>query len=255
MEEEITYRQIESMDCSRSMVIVSFPSAGLVGTLAGSYIVRSLGLHRIGTFSSPSFIPTAVILEGVPSPPVRVFGKKRECAPDELCNEIMVIMSEIPVPMSVVKPMGLTILDWCKDKETNMIVTLEGANVELLPDQEPNVYGVGTTDKARQLIEKHTIQPLTEGMVGGVSGVMLYEGEAQGKDVLCLMSEANIQLPGAMGAAKMVEIIGRMLPELQIDPKPLFEEAKEMEKQIKAAIKAASPMTPDEREVPPGLYG
>jgi uncharacterized protein len=255
MEEEITYRQIVAMDCSKSMVIVSFPSAGLVGILAASYIVRSLGLERIGTFSAPSFIPTAVIIDGVPSPPVRVFGGKRDCAPDELCNEIIVIMSEIPVPMTVVKTMGQTILNWCKDKETNMMVTLEGANVELLPEQEPNIYGVGTTDKAKTLIQKHKIDPLTEGMVGGISGVMLYEGEAQGKDVLCLMAEANAQLPGAMGAAKVVEIIGRMLPELKIDPAPLFEEAKEMENQIRAAIKAAQPVSPQDRDIPPGLYG
>ncbi|UCF08585.1 MAG: proteasome assembly chaperone family protein [Thermoplasmata archaeon] len=255
MEEEITYRQIEPMDCSRSMVIVSFPSAGLVGTLAASYIVRSLELQRIGTFTSPNFIPTAVILDGVPSPPVRVFGGKRECAPDELCNEIIVIMSEIPIPMSSVKSMAQVILNWCKDKKTSMMVTLEGANMALLPDQEPNVYGVGATEKAKDLIAKHNIEPLKEGMVGGISGVMLYEGEAQGKDVLCLMAEANAQLPGAMGAAKVVEIISRMLPELKIDPKPLFEEAKEMEEQIKAAIRAAQPMAPGDREVPPGLYG
>ncbi len=114
---------------------------------------------------------------------------------------------------------------------------------------------MGTTDKAKDLIKKHDIEPLNEGMVGGVSGTLLYEGEASGKNVLCLMAEANIQLPGAMGAAKLVEIISRMLPELKIDPKPLFEEAKEMEEQIKTALKAAQPLPPEDREVPPGIYG
>jgi uncharacterized protein len=255
MEKEITFREIEPLDCSRSMVIVSFPTTGLVGTLAAGYMVRSLKLKRVGTFSSERFVPTAVILDGIPSPPVRMFGVKRACAPDELCNEIIVIMSELPIPLDMVKPMSEAILNWCKGKNTNMIVALEGANVPLLPDQEPKVYGVGTTDKAKNLIKKHDIEPLNEGMVGGVSGTLLYEGEASGKNVLCLMAEANIQLPGAMGAAKLVEIISRMLPELKIDPKPLFEEAKEMEEQIKTALKAAQPQPPEDREVPPGIYG
>jgi uncharacterized protein len=255
MEKEIIFREIEPLDCSRSMLIVSFPTTGLVGTLAAGYMVRSLKLKRVGTFSSERFVPTAVILDGIPSPPVRMFGEKRACAPDELCNEIIVIMSELPIPLDMIKPMSEAILNWCKNKNTNMIVTLEGANVPLLPDQEPKVYGVGTTKKSKEMIKKYKIEPLNEGMVGGVSGTLLYEGEATGKDVLCLMAEANIQLPGAMGAAKLVEIISRMLPELKIDPKPLFEEAKEMEEQIKTALKSAGPMPPEDREVPPGIYG
>lgn len=255
MEKEVMFREIEPFDCSCAMVVISFPTTGLVGTLAAGYMVRSLKLKRIGTFSSDRFVPTAVIYEGVPSPPVRMFGAKRACAPDELCNEIVVIMSEIPLPLDMAKSTSDAILEWCKKKNINMMVTLEGANVPLLPDQEPNVYGVGTTDKARELIKKYEIEELKEGMVGGVSGTLLYEGEETARDVLCLLAEANSQLPGAMAAAKLVEIISRMLPELKIDPKPLFEEAKEMEEQIKAALKGVKPVTPDDRDVPPGIYG
>ncbi len=255
MGKEIRFREIAPLDCSKSMVIVSFPTPGLVGSLAASYIVRSLKLERVGTFSSDDFVPTAVIYDCVPSPPVRVYGGKRACADDELCNEILVIMSELPIPMNMVRSMGNTILNWCKDKKANMIVTLEGANVPLDPEQEPKVYGVGTTKASNALIEKHKIEPLTEGMVGGISGVLLYEGEETKRDVLCLMAEANLQLPGAIGAAKIVEIVGRMLPELKIDPKPLFEEAKQLEEQIKVALQSAQPpLQPDEREVPPGIY-
>lgn len=251
---DIEFREIEPFDCSRSMIFISFPSVGLVGTLAASYIVRSQELKRVGVFSSDSFVPSAVIYDGIPSPPVRVFGGKRTCAPDELCNEILVIMSELPIPMDMVRPMSEVILNWCEGKSTNMIVTLEGANVPLLPGQESKIYGVGTTDNARELIKKHNIEPLTEGIVGGVSGVLLTEGEIKGKDVLCLLAEANFQIPGSMGAAKLVEIISRMLPELKIDPEPLFEEAKQIEEQLKAALQAASPMPPEEKEVPPGIY-
>ncbi len=238
------------------MIIISFPTAGLVGTLAAGYIVRELKLKRIGTFSSENFIPTAVIMDGVPSPPVRVFGKARECGPNEICNEIIVIMSELPIPREMIKPMSDAIQDWCKRQNPNMIVTLEGANVALLPDQEPKIFGVGSTDKIRKIIKKHDIEPLNEGMVGVISGVLLYEGEEKGNDVLSLLAEANLELPGAMGAAKLVEIIGRMLPELKIDPKPLFEEAKQLEDQIKTSLMAAQQQTPpDKRDVPPGIYG
>jgi uncharacterized protein len=255
MEREIVFRPIEELDCTKPMVVVSFPSMGLVGTLAAGYMVRQLKLKRVGTFNSDRFVPTAVINEGIPSPPVRMFGSKRECGPDELCNEIIVILSELPIPMDMVKPMSDAILNWCKEKNANVIVTLEGANTQLLPEQEPNVYGVGTTKKAKDLMSKHDIEALVEGMVGGVSGTLLYEGEEKEKDVICLLAEANAQLPGAMGAAKMVEIISRMLPELKIDPKPLFEEAKELEVQIKNALQSSQPMSPEDRDVPPGLYG
>jgi uncharacterized protein len=255
MEREITFREIEPFDCSCAMVVVSFPTMGLVGTLAAGFMVRQLKLKRIGTFSSDRYMPTAVINEGIPSPPVRMFGTKRDCAPDELCNEIIVIMSELPLPVDMIKPTTDAILNWCESKNINMIVTLEGANSQFLPEQEPKIYGVGTTQKAKDLISKHEIEHLLEGMVGGVSGALLYEGEAAKKDVVCLLAEANAQLPGAMGAAKIVEIIGKMLPEIKIDPEPLFEEAKELEDQIRKALAASQPINPEERDIPPGLYG
>ena len=72
MGKEIKFREIAPLDCSKSMVIVSFPTPGLVGSLAASYIVRSLKLERVGTFSSDDFVPTAVIYDRVPSPPANI---------------------------------------------------------------------------------------------------------------------------------------------------------------------------------------
>ena len=74
-------------------------------------------------------------------------------------------------------------------------------------------------------------------MVSGISGVMLFEGDMRDIDVICLLGPARANFPDARGSA-LLEVIAKMLPEIKIDPEPLFKEAEEIEKQIRMAMQS-----------------
>ncbi len=94
------------------------------------------------------------------------------------------------------------------------------------------VYGIGSTGYAATLIKDLGIMPFLNGAISGVSGVLLNEGKRRNRDVVCLLAEAHQSYPDARAAASIVDVIDKMLFNIDIDSGPLFAEAEVIESQI-----------------------
>lgn len=219
----------------KAVAVIGFPSVGLVSSIAANFITRTMHLERIATVISKNFPPYTIVHDGVPSPPVRIYAGERKCVDGMRCDQLVVVMSEFMPNPDLVKPVADIVLEWCKEKEIGTIVTLEGINVGERTG-ENQTYGVGSTPGARAMLEKYGVKEMQEGMVSGISGVLLYEGERLDMDVICLLGPARLDMPDARGAARLLEIVGKMLPELKLDPEPLYKEAEQIEQEMKAAI-------------------
>ena len=113
------------------------------------------------------------------------------------------------------------------------------------------VYGVGSTESAREMLLSHDINTFSEGVITGVAGVLLNEGKRRDFDVISLLAEAHPDYPDARAAAKIIETINKMLLHVEIDAEPLYKEAENVEGQIKeihkqtaAAKKVKPPHSP-----------
>lgn len=237
----------------KAMVIVGFPSIGLVSSIAASFIVRAMKLQRIAGILSDDFPPYSIVHDGEIGPPVRIYAGERMCDDSgEKCDQLIVITSEfLPAP-NLLRPLTAVIIDWCKRNDVNTIMALEGMNAGESPEQR-EVLAVASGERCKRMLATYDIKELKEGMVSGLSGVMLYEAERAGMDIITLLGPARADYPDARGAARLLEVVAKMLPEIKLDPDPLFKEAESMEKDLKAAmtsIKAAS-----KREDDSVLYG
>jgi uncharacterized protein len=253
MENGMLLHEYKKISFRRPMVIVGFPSVGLVSSIAANFVVRSMKLERIATILSPDFPPYAIVHEGVALPPVRIYAGQRQCDDQgEECEELIVVTSEFMPAPNLILPLVGTILDWCKSNEANTIVVLEGRNVGDAPEKH-EIAAVATGEKCRKMLETYGLKEFKEGMVSGLSGVLLYEGERAGMDVICLLGPARLDYPDARGAARLIEHVAKMLPELKLDPEPLFKEAEGIEKEMKAAMESMRQQSrrPDESV----LYG
>lgn len=222
-----------------ALVVVGFPSVGLVSSIAANYVVRTMKLDRIATIISKDFPPYAILHDGVPSPPVRIYAGKRDCAEDkdgEDCDQIVVIMSEFMPRPDLIKPLADIIIDYCQKKGVKTILALEGINTG--EGERDAVLGAETSHGVQGRLEKYGIAPMREGMVSGISGVILSEGDRLGVDVLCLLGPAKADMPDARGAARLLEMVGKMLPEIKLDPAPLFKEAELIETEMKGAMES-----------------
>ena len=253
MEEEIQIIEYKDVDLSNSILIEAFPTVGLVSSIAGHFLVEQLKLEEIGTISSRYFMPAAVIHNGVPSPPVRIYASKKICGSNGGCNQIVVIISEFMPAVDIIKPVASTILSWAQKKKCSHIVTLEGTHA--LNPKKPKTYGIATTQKMKDILKKYSIEETKEGMITGITGVLLFEGARLKQDVLCLLAEAHTSYPDSRAAALLVETLDKMLPGIQIDTKPLYKEADDIELKIRSFIKQAQPTAPSSVPLPSQMYG
>jgi uncharacterized protein len=253
MEEDIQIIEYKNVDLSNSVLIEAFPTVGLVSSIAGHFLVEQLKLEEIGTISSRYFMPAAVIHNGVPSPPVRIYAGKKICGSTGECNQIVVIISEFMPSVDIIKPVANMILSWAQKKKCSHIVTLEGTHS--LNPKKPKTYGVATTQKMNDILKKYAIEETKEGMITGITGVLLFEGARLKQDVLCLLAEAHSSYPDSRAAALLVETLDKMLPEIKIDTQPLYKEAEDIEQKIRSFIKQAQPTAPSSVSLPSQMYG
>jgi uncharacterized protein len=254
--EEISIVEYKEVDLSNSMLVVAFPTVGLVSSIAGRFIIDSLKLDEIGAIVSNNFMPATVIHNSIPSPPVRIYTGEKICGPDGSCEQIAVIISEFMPPMETIKLLGDTILEWSDKKGCKTIVALEGTHaVGDVKKQKLQVFGVASNPTMKNILKKHKIEETKEGMITGVSGVLLYEGVLMNHDVLCLLAEAHASYPDSRAAGNLLEKLDIMLPEIKIDPKPLYKEAEEIEKNIRKFLEQSRPTAPSMPSVPHPMYG
>ena len=217
-----------------SIAVVGFPSIGLASSIAANFLARTLKLDVIGGISSPEFPPYAVVQNGIPLPPVRIYAGSRSCCTGDGvdCDGLIVVTSEFLPKIDQHHQLAVSFMDWFKENGVGTVICLEG-----IPQFDPDdqrILGVGSTDAAREIMSKYSVEGVDDSLVRGTSGVMLYEGVMRNMDVLTILAQARADMPDPRGAAKLIEPLAKMLPELKMDLEPLYKEAEETEKRMGA---------------------
>ena len=127
--------------------------------------------------------------------------------------------------------MASLIIDWCIMNNVSKVVTLDG--IPLFGPDMYSILGVGSTQTARDMMKQYEIDSIGDGMVRGISGMMLMKAADIDLNVITLLGSAKQDMPDPKGAAKLMEPLTRLLPELKIDTEPLYKEAEEIEKKIR----------------------
>lgn len=253
--EDLELIEYEEIDLSNSLLVVAFPTVGLISSIAGHFIIDTLKLKEIGAIVSKDFMPVTIIHNSKPSPPIRIYAGDRKCGPDGTCEQLVVIISEFMPPYNIIKPLADSILHWAKEKGCKLVVSLEGTHATGAVKKDFKVYGVGSNTEMKNFLKKYKIEETKEGMITGVTGVLLYEGVLKQRDVICLLSEAHASYPDSRAAGNLLEKIDIMLPEIKIDPKPLYKEAKKIEENIRKFMEQSRPTAPSLPPIPTQMYG
>jgi predicted ATP-grasp superfamily ATP-dependent carboligase len=219
-----------------SVVLSSFPSAGLAATIAAHYIVQTLKLPRVGQFASDDIPPIAVIQNGQVNPTIRVYGR----------SGFSLVMSEFPPLVGSVGALARAILDGAESRGCSGIIGLEGVTPVPSPEDatevgESAVWAVGSrpSDPLLGRLTAGGARLLEDGVLGGVSGALLVEGLARKIPVAVLLVSAHGAegFPDNRAGASLIEVLDKVFPEISIDTKPLRTQAEIIERALRAAIK------------------
>jgi uncharacterized protein len=219
-----------------AMMVVGFPTHGLVGSVAASYLVHTLDMHPIAYMVSEGFPPTVIMEGGVVTAPVRFYASKVVCGVDRRCDQLVVAISDIQPPVETLNQLGRTILDWAEQKEVQLVVAVEGQPLE--EDVQGDARVVAMANRAAApLLEKYRYDP-ANGVVTGFAGALLLSAIPRGLATLCLVAQAHKDYPDARAASKVIETINPLVPMLVLDTKPLREKARQIETEVRRNLDA-----------------
>jgi len=255
MGEGIQIYELRRMDLRGATVIDGFPSVGLVSSIVANYMINALNLVQIGIMDSPYFPTVSLVRDGKPMNPVRIYAGSRTGGEDS--DQLVVFISEFQPPPNLIKGIASTVLDWAQDQRCTMLLCPEGLIVDKEAEEvrTVEVYGIGSTDRANEILRKNAVAIFEEGVITGVAGVLLNEGRKRDFDVITLLSEAHPDYPDARAAARVIETIDKLLLRTELDAKPLYEEAERIENQLKTIHQQTEGQKkPAVRERPP-MYG
>ena len=251
--DDVQIINFEDADLKNATVLAGFPSIGLVSTIVANYLIDALNLRQIGAMDSSQFPTLSVVHTGEPLSPVRIYA-------GALGNgeKIAVFVSEFKPKPTLINAISTAIMKWVHEKGCTLLISPEGMVVEGKSAEEENTadaYAIGSTEKARMTLRAKQIPEFKNGIIAGVSGVLLNRGKHEGFDVIAILAEAHPNYPDARAAASALNVIGTLVG-TEINVVPLYDEAERIEKQLQKFHKQAKPIVSGSPQAPqPSMYG
>lgn len=211
-------------------VLVGTPGLGLVGVIASQYVSQHLGMTLVGGVHSVVMPPIATVDGGRPLPTIRLFfaharrGRKMQ--------RLVVVTGETAIEDEWAMHVADAIVTWGRKRRVACIVALDGIVVE--DKQHDNaVFGVAALEKGIPMLVKQDVQALPDGVLGGMAGALLQSGMRHEVNTIALLAETTPGSPDAGAAARLVQVLDRMVPGMTIEADPLIQQSAEIEASIK----------------------
>jgi uncharacterized protein len=189
-------------------------------------------MRQLGTVLNAEFPAVALIHNEVPKHPVRVYQG----------DGVGVFTSEIQFKNEQDIMFASTVLEWFTKGGFDRLIIIDGL-VDTGNVASGQLFGVGSSESARRRLRDAGIEPIQQGIVAGITGFLLGEGDRLGIDVTALLAEASSLYPDARAAALAVEAIGD-LTGLEIPLSELLENAQTIESSVQEVIENSRTMLP-----------
>lgn len=221
----IQIRLIKEQNMRGYSLIEAFPGAGLVGPMAGSYLIEKLKMEYIGHIESDFFPPIAAIHNSVPMFPARIYKNDK--------YKFVLFISEFTIPSNLISQLTAEILAFVRKNYIARIIS-----VGAMPSQKPTdkIYLTSTDQSMLKRALKIGIKPIAEGVVAGVSAVLLVNAAEYKIPTFDILVEVDPTIMDPKYAELAIKGLNQML-DIDIDLSELDKEAKAVEAKIRDLLK------------------
>jgi uncharacterized protein len=204
------------------IVLEGFPGFGLVGTIVTEFLIQHLSCEKLGNHYFEELPANIAIHEGKVIDPIGIFYNSR---------------FNIVIIHSLVAGEGV---DWkaadfvnkiCKNVKAKELICIEGVGSG--QESKGRTFFFTTEENKKEDLKKTNAVSLNEGIIMGVtSAVLVKNGEIP---VTCIFAETESGMPDNTAAARIVGVLDKLIG-LDIDPKPLLNNAKIFEDKLKSIM-------------------
>ncbi len=253
----IETRKFKDIDLEDGIILDCIPTVSIVSGIVGSHIVSSLNLDQVFALESEQFPPISMVFSKKPKFPARGY------ASEEL--KIGVILTEFRPSPALSRPLAYKLLNCHDEFKCSMIVSFEGLPVQdkkVVSDgetgfgasfkkesmsinnseEEPMIFGLGSSDRARAMLEDANISQMETGIVVGVTAILMNEGRWRNRDIISLIGEVRSDVSDIRVAARLIDGFNKLFPKFKIDVNPLLKEAEKIESHFQKLATQARPV-------------
>lgn len=246
--EEMRVVEATPFDARKQALIIGVPDIGLVGPIAASHIVQSLGMAEIGYVESDILPPVVIVHKNHPRPPLRLYGSEN----------LAVMTTEVALTPRSIFHLTRTLTRWAKMRNIEFVVGMTGLAVpNRMEVEKPTVYAVGSTDNAKALIQKAEIPTFDEGVLVGTYALLIRECLRENQPNITFLAESHFQFPDPGASASTIQSLNSLL-NLNIGVQELLDKAEEIRVKARELMRRTQEQMKgmqkiQEQEVP-GIY-
>lgn len=216
------------------IIIEGFPGFGLIGTITTEFLIEQLKAEQIGIIKSDDIPAMIAIHDSKVVNPIGIFYDKKTN---------ILIVHIITSIQGIEWDLANTIMDMAKQLKAKEIISLEGVAAPGIEGENTKCFYYTTNDVSKKIFEKNKIEPLKEGIILGVTGALLLDADSF--PLSCVFAETHSALPDSIAAARVIEILDKLLG-LRIDTKPLMQQAEKFEKKIRGLMEKSKEISDEQ---------
>ncbi|MBU0470809.1 MAG: PAC2 family protein [Nanoarchaeota archaeon] len=202
-------------------IIEGFPGFGLIGTIAVEFLLDHLETEKIGTIEMEEVPAMIAIHQNKVIEPVSIHYNKKYN---------LVLIHAINIGKNLGWKLSEIIEELASALSAKEIISLEGVGS---PNPGGKVFYYATRNGAVSKKLSAAASPLSEGIIVGVTGALL--AKTTKVPVVALFAEAQSNLPDSKAAAEIIKALDAYAG-LEVDIKPLLQQAKMFEKKLKGLV-------------------
>ena len=192
---------VSKKQTEENVLLVGFPSNGLVGTFTISYLVHYLEMDQIGEIDHPDLPPTLFVEDGEILPPIRIYKK----------NNLFVIMSDLPFDPFVAYDFAESILAYCKQNKITRIIIVSGMESINRDPKSPKIFGLVTHQSLEKILYDNGISKFLSGSIFGTDAAMITAFRKSKIPALILYAECHPFFPDPEASILAITTLAKIL--------------------------------------------
>jgi len=193
--------KIAKPDTEEKTLLLGFPSNGLVGTFAISYLIHYLKMKKIGEIEVPDIPSTLFVENGEILAPIRSYQK----------NNLFIIISDVPFDEYLAEEFALAVYEFCKKNTIKKIVLVSGMETINQIEKDPKIYGLVTHPILENILYNNHIPKFLNGTIFGTDAAIISVFRKTKIPVLVLYAECHPFFPDPKASIAAIVTLAKIL--------------------------------------------
>lgn len=202
-------------------IIEGFPGFGLIGTITIEFLLDQLDTEKIGLIEIEEVPAMVAIHQNRVIEPISIHYNKKYN---------LVLIHAISIGKDLGWKLSHIIAELAEVLTAKEIISIEGVGS---PNPGSRVFYYSTKNSSVNKKLSSIAKPLQEGIIVGVTGALLVKPLKI--PIIAFFAEAETGLPDSKAAAEIIKALDGYAG-LNIDPKPLLQQAKVFEEKLKSIV-------------------